>query len=61
VAVVTSSNQLEAACPHSVPYVEAPDPDIIMGRLATSERTTTPAVIVKPLKKWLDNIMQLKG
>ena len=43
VVVVTSLNKLAAARPHSAGHVEAPDPDIIMRRLATSERTMTPA------------------
>jgi hypothetical protein len=30
--------------PHSAEHVEAPDPDIIMRRFATSERTMTPAM-----------------
>jgi hypothetical protein len=43
VVVVTSVNRLVTARPYSAPYVEAPDPDIIMRRTATSERTMTPA------------------
>lgn len=42
--MVTSVNRLVAARPHSVGHVEAPDPDIIMRRSATSERTMTPAM-----------------
>ena len=42
--MVTSVNRLVADLPHSVEHVEAPDPDIIMRRLATSERTMTPAM-----------------
>jgi hypothetical protein len=42
--VVTSVNRLVAACPHSAAHVEALDPDITMRRLATSERTMTPAM-----------------
>jgi hypothetical protein len=40
--VVTSVNRLVAVSLHSAEHVEAPDPDIIMRRLATSERTMTP-------------------
>ena len=43
VVVVTSVNRRVAARPHSAGHVEAPDPDIIMRRCATSERTMTPA------------------
>jgi hypothetical protein len=43
VVVVTSINRLVTARPYSAPHVEAPDPDIIMRRSATSERTVTPA------------------
>jgi hypothetical protein len=43
VIVTTSLNRLAAACPHSALHVEASDPDIIMRRSATSERTMTPA------------------
>jgi hypothetical protein len=42
--VVTSVNRLVAARPPSAGHVEAPDPDIIMRRSATSERTMTPAM-----------------
>ena len=35
--------RLVAARPHAAAHVEAPDPDIIMRRSATSERTLTPA------------------
>ena len=41
--VVTSVIRLVAARPYSAVDVEAPDPDIIMRRCATSERTMTPA------------------
>ena len=41
--VATSVNRLVAPRPHSAANVEAPDPDIIMRRCATSERTMTPA------------------
>ena len=41
---MTSLKKLAAARPHSAGHVEAPDPDIIMRRLATSERTMTPAM-----------------
>jgi hypothetical protein len=41
VVVVTSVNRLVAARPYPAAHVEAPDPDIIMRRLATSERTMT--------------------
>ena len=41
--VATSFNRLAAVLPHSAGNVEALDPDIIMRRLATSERTMTPA------------------
>jgi hypothetical protein len=44
VVVATSVNRLVAARPHSAGHVEAPDPDIIMRRCATSERTITPAI-----------------
>ncbi|MET4484058.1 hypothetical protein ABIB66_008629 [Bradyrhizobium sp. F1.13.3] len=37
--VATSFSRLVAARPHSAANVEAPDPDIIMRRCATSERT----------------------
>jgi hypothetical protein len=43
VVVATSVNRLVAARPHSAGHVEAPGPDIIMRRCATSERTMTPA------------------
>lgn len=39
---MTSVNRLVAARPHAAAHVEAPDPDIIMRRFATSERTLTP-------------------
>lgn len=39
----TSFIRLAAARPYSAANVEAPDPDIIMRRYATSERTMTPA------------------
>jgi hypothetical protein len=42
--VVTSVNRLVAARPYPAVHVEAPDPDIIMRRPATSERTMTPAM-----------------
>jgi hypothetical protein len=42
VVVMTSVNRLVAARPYPAVHVEAPDPDIIMRRLATSERTMTP-------------------
>jgi hypothetical protein len=45
--VVTSVNRLVTARPYSAPHVEAPDPDIIMRRSATSERTMTPATTSK--------------
>jgi DNA-binding CsgD family transcriptional regulator len=49
--VVTSVNRLVAARPYPVVHVEAPDPDIIMRRPATSERTMTPAMASKrPLR-----------
>ena len=38
----TSFIRLVAARPYSAANVEAPDPDIIMRRYATSERTMTP-------------------
>jgi hypothetical protein len=41
--VVTSVNRLVAARPYPAVHVEAPDPDIIMRRPATSERTMTTA------------------
>ena len=41
--MATSVNRLVAARPYSAANVEAPDPDIIMRRYATSERTMTPA------------------
>ena len=41
--MATSFIRLVAVLPHSAAHVEAPDPDIIMRRLATSERTMTPA------------------
>ncbi|EIG61100.1 hypothetical protein Bra1253DRAFT_05878 [Bradyrhizobium sp. WSM1253] len=41
--VATSVNQVVAARPHSAANVEAPDPDIIIRRCATSERTMIPA------------------
>jgi hypothetical protein len=51
VVVVTSVNRLVAARPYPVVHVEAPDPDIIMRRPATSERTMTPAMASKrPLR-----------
>jgi hypothetical protein len=43
VVVVTSVNRLVADLPHSVEHVEAPDPDIIMRRLATSEKDHDPS------------------
>jgi hypothetical protein len=42
--VATSFIRLVAARPHSAANVEAPDPDIIMRRCATSERTMIPAI-----------------
>lgn len=47
VVAVTSVNRLVAASPHSAVHVEAPAPDIIMRRLATSERTMTLAMASK--------------
>lgn len=48
---MTSVNRLVTARPYSAPHVEAPDPDIIMRRPATSERTMTPAMASKrPLR-----------
>jgi transposase-like protein len=44
VVATTSFNRLAAARPHSAGHVEASDPDIIVRRLATSERTMTPAL-----------------
>jgi hypothetical protein len=41
--VATSFIRLVAARPHAAADVEASDPDIIMRRCATSERTMTPA------------------
>jgi hypothetical protein len=41
--VVTSLIRLKAAPPHFAAHVEAPAPNIIMRRSATSERTLTPA------------------
>jgi hypothetical protein len=49
--VVTSVNRLVTARPYSAPNVEAPDPDIIMRRSATSERTMTPATTST---RWLE-------
>jgi hypothetical protein len=43
VVVATSVNRLVAARPHSAAHVEAPDPDIIMRRCATSERDHDPS------------------
>jgi hypothetical protein len=40
---VTLVNRLKAVLPHFVPHVKAPAPNNIMRRLATSERTVTPA------------------
>jgi hypothetical protein len=40
---VTLVNRLKAVPPHFVAHVKAPAPKIIMRRLATSERTVTPA------------------
>ena len=54
VVVATSVNRLMADPPHSVAHVEAPAPDIIMRRLATSERTMTPApgiIISRTIKR----------
>jgi hypothetical protein len=49
--VVTSVNRLVPARPYPAVHVEAPDPDIIMRRPATSERTMTPAMASKrPLR-----------
>jgi hypothetical protein len=39
---VTLVKRLKAAPPHFVGHVKAPAPNIIMRRLATSERTVTP-------------------
>jgi hypothetical protein len=44
VIATTSFNRLVAAHPHAAANVEASDPDIIMRRFATSERTMTPAM-----------------
>ena len=49
--MVTSVNRLVAARPYPAVHVEAPDPDIIMRRLATSERTMTPAMASKRLRR----------
>ena len=56
--MTTSFNRLAAARPHSDPHVEASDPDIIMRRLATSERTMTPAMASR---RTLTIPPQLKG
>jgi hypothetical protein len=58
VVATTSVNRLAAACPHSAGNVEASDPDIIMRRSTTSERTMTPAMTSK---KEVDTNLQLKG
>jgi len=47
VVATTSVNRLAAACPHPDQHVEASDPDIIMRRSTTSERTMTPAMTSK--------------
>lgn len=57
--VTTSLNWLTTACPHFALHVEAADPDIIMRRLATSERTVTPSAgISRPFDNnpqlWVD-------
>ena len=41
---VTLVNRLKAVLPHFVAHVKAPAPNITMRRLATSERTLTPAL-----------------
>ena len=51
-------NRLVAVRPHTAGHVEASDPDIIMRRLATSERTMTPAMASR---NELDTSPQLKG
>ncbi len=56
--MTTSFNRLVAVRPHTVGDVEASDPDIIMRRLATSERTMTPAMASR---NELDTSPQLKG
>jgi hypothetical protein len=56
--VTTSFNRLVAVRPHTAGHVEASDPDIIMRRLATSERTMTPAMASR---NELDTSPQLKG
>ena len=47
--VTTSFIRLVAARPYSAADVEASAPDIIMRRLATSERTMTPATASGPM------------
>ena len=56
--MTTSFNRLVAVRPHTAGHVEASDPDIIMRRLATSERTMTPAMASR---NELDTSPQLKG
>src|SRR3954468_635166 len=58
VVATTSVNRLAAARPHPAGNVEASDPDIIMRRSTTSERTMTPAMTSK---KEVDTNPQLKG
>ena len=58
VVVTTSFNRLVAVRPHTAGHVEASDPDIIMRRLATSERTMTPAMASR---NELDTSPQFKG
>ncbi|MGY3693058.1 hypothetical protein ACVIGA_009015 [Bradyrhizobium sp. USDA 3240] len=49
----TSFIRLVTARPYSAANVEASDPDIIMRRCATSERTMTPAkTSVRAIKYW---------
>jgi hypothetical protein len=48
VVAATSLNRLVADLPHAAAHVEAPGPDIIMRRFATSERTMTPAKALRP-------------
>ena len=51
-------DDLVAVRPHSAPYVEVSDPNIVMMRSANSERTMIPA---KGILLVLDNEPQIKG
>jgi hypothetical protein len=72
--MVTSVNRLVADRPQSVAHVAAPDPDIIMRRLALPQAALAPSSLSRPadwasaatlpvveFKRVLDNNPQLEG